>query len=294
MNNLKVLITGGAGFVGSNLASALTGIYPDASITILDDLSTGSFDKFKAPIRVYSTLIEGHTKDLDNIFKDEKFDIVYHFGEYSRITTSFADVDTVMDSNLVGTYKVIQACLKWNAKLIYSASSSKFGNNGADENLSPYAWIKAKMVEMIKNYHEWFGLEYEICYFYNVYGPGQIEVGDYATVVGIFENQYRNGKPLTVVGDGSQTRDFTHVSDIVNGVIKSSISNYNGEWHLRSGRVVSILELANMFKGARIEHIPTRRGERIGVTELGDNTKADLAWEPIHDIEEYIKNLNLN
>jgi len=294
MSNLRILITGGAGFVGSNLAKSLNVIYPDAKITILDDLSTGSFDKLPTDVRVYHELIQGHTKDFDKIFKERSFDIVYHFGEYSRITTSFADVDKVMESNLTGTYKVLQHCLKWNAKLIYSASSSKFGNEGKDENLSPYSWVKAKMVEMIKNYNEWFGLEYEICYFYNVYGPGQIEEGDYATVVGIFEHQYRNGLPLTVVGDGSQTRDFTHVEDIVNGVVKSSTSNSNGEWHLRSGRVVSILELAKMFKGSSIKHIPVRIGERKTVTELGDTTKEDLIWSAKWDIEEYIKNLNLN
>tara|TARA_Y100000389_G_scaffold193399_1_gene222127 strand:- start:51 stop:971 length:921 start_codon:yes stop_codon:yes gene_type:complete len=298
MNEHNILITGGAGFVGSNLAKEITRQYPESKITILDNFSTGKLENLPDEefngllnIQVPSkyTIIKGHTKDIEKILSQESFDIVYHFGEYSRIVTSFKDIKEVMDSNLTGTSKVLQMCSKWNAKLIYSASSSKFGNNGEDENLSPYSWVKAKMVELIKNYHKWYGLNYEICYFYNVYGPGQIEKGDYATVVGIFENQYRNSMPLTIVGDGSQTRDFTHVIDIVSGLIKASQSDSNKEWHLRSGKVLSILELANIFKDAKIEYIPLRRGERFKATESNDNTQKELSWKPIFCIKEYIK-----
>lgn len=293
MNGKKILITGGAGFVGSNLVKSILAKYPYANITVLDNYFTGNFETISDfPIDIEN----GHTKDIVDLFEDKNpsqepkpFDIIYHFGEYSRIVTSFKDIETVMESNLNGTSKVLDYCRKWNAKLIYSASSSKFGNDGNDENLSPYAWVKAKMVELIKNYHEWYDLQYEICYFYNVYGPGQITKGDYATVVGIFEDQYDNNKPLTVVSPGTQTRDFTHIDDIVDGVIKAANSNQNGEWHLRSGETFTLIELAELFKHGW-KFIPERRGEREGATETDDHTKKVLNWEPKMTLKEYIKN----
>ena len=113
-------------------------------------------------------------------------DVVFHFGEFSRIVTSFDSFDNCWDYNMQGTKMVLDYCVAKKAKLIYSASSSKFGNDGKDENLSPYAWMKAKMVELINNYANWFDLKFEITYFYNAYGPGQVRTGDYATVIGIF------------------------------------------------------------------------------------------------------------
>ena len=164
------------------------------------------------------------------------------FGEYSRIV-QFRDAN-VSETILRGTPTILELCRKWKSKLIYSRLS-KFGNNGEDENLSPYAWMKAKMVELIKNYHEWYGLEYEITYFFNVYGPGQITEGDYATVIGIFEKQWKRGDKCTVVTPGTQTRDFTHVNDIVNGLVKVAHRHDNHEWHLRSGVNIDIITVGN-------------------------------------------------
>ena len=286
MNNAKILVTGGAGFVGSNLIRKIKEIYPDSNIIVLDNYFTGKAVNVPEGVLV----IQASTWQIEDYFSESEgtFDIVYHFGEYSRIVSSFKDIDYVLKTNLHGTTRVLEMCRKWGAKLIYSASSSKFGNNGQDENLSPYAWMKSKIVELIKNYREWWGLEYEICYFFNVYGPGQITNGDYATVVGIFERQYNNGEKLTVVSPGTQTRDFTHIEDIVEGVIKATESGENGEWHLRSGKALSIIELAEMFQ-TEWEIIPARRGERLTAEPIESDTEEKLNWKPKWEIQDYIK-----
>jgi UDP-glucose 4-epimerase len=288
MNNKKILITGGAGFIGSNLAKRILKQYPGAKITVIDNLFTGDISNLH-PLKVADiTFREMDTVEIDEHLNSlPAFDIVYHFGEYSRIVKSFDDIEYVFETNLYGTTKVLEACRKWGAKLIYSASSSKFGNNGQDENLSPYAWAKSKIVELIKNYREWYGLEYEICYFFNVYGPNQICSGDYATVIGIFENQMKNGTPLTVVSPGTQTRDFTHVEDIVDGVILASEKGLNREWHLRSGKSHSIIEVANMFN-TEWQMIPERRGERLGAEDIKTDTEEVLGWQPKWNLSDYI------
>lgn len=289
MNNLKILVTGGAGFIGSNLVKRIREDWPQAHITVLDNLFTGSHSRVSDYVDRFDALDTIHI-DLIYSKKPGTFDIVYHFGEYSRIVKSFEDIEYVMSSNLNGTSKVLEMCKKWGAKLIYSASSSTFGNGGEDQNLSPYAWAKAKMVELIQNYNKWFGLQYEICYFFNVYGPGQIQTGDYATVVGIFERQYTAGEPLTIVEPGTQTRDFTHVDDIVDGVIRATHIEKNGHWHLRSGKTISILELADLFDHAHIM-IPERPGERFKAEDIPTNTREVLDWEPKHLISEYINSI---
>lgn len=285
MNDKNILITGGAGFIGSNLISGIKAKYPQANIVVLDNFFTGS----RSAIPEDVTVVQASTWQIEDHFPKTAgtFDIVFHFGEYSRIVQSFGDVDYVLKTNLHGTTRVLEMCRHWGAKLIYSASSSTFGNDGEDENLNPYAWSKAKIVELIKNYKEWYNLEYEICYFFNVYGPGQIETGDYATVVGIFERQYKAGEKLTVVSPGTQSRDFTHIEDIVDGVIKSVEVNLNGEWHLRSGVSHTMIELAEMFK-TEYEIIPERKGERSHSALIDNNTNETLGWNPHHNLEDYI------
>jgi UDP-glucose 4-epimerase len=284
----NVLITGGAGFVGSNLVKYLVNNYPDVSISVLDNYFTGKSENhsYEGNVIYY----RGNTWEAPEIFKSKEFDTVFHFGEYSRIVQSFEDVEYVNKTNLHGTSIIIELCRKWNAKLIYSASSSKFGNKGKDENLSPYSWVKAKMVELIKNYHEWYNLEYEICYFFNVYGPGQIMSGDYATVIGIFERQLKEGKPLTVVSPGTQSRDFTHVDDVVRGVVMATEINMNKEWHFRSGKNIKILDVAKMFSD-NIEMIPERRGERKKSANVKSDTYEILGWKAEETLEKWIKHV---
>lgn len=277
----NILVTGGAGFIGSNLIKALLQ-KNEYSITSLDCYLTGSKSNHHSGVNY----LEGHTSDIDKIFKNKKFDIIFHFGEYSRIVYSFEDIKFVSDSILVGTPRVFEFARKTNAKVIYSASSSKFGNNGNDQNLSPYSWMKAKMVELLKNYSNWFNLKYEICYFFNVYGPNQIYDGKYATVIAIFEKQFKNNEKLTVVKPGTQTRDFTHVNDIINGVIKTLDLNANHEWHLRSGKNISIIDVANQFGEWRL--IDERRGERFTSEEFRSDTNEKLDWFPEHNLTNWI------
>jgi UDP-glucose 4-epimerase len=277
----KILVTGGAGFVGSNLIEELVKDKNNIVIS-LDCYFTGKKENHVEGV----TYVEGYTWNIDDIFNCEKFDVIYHFGEYSRIVHSFDDINFVTESILRGTPKVFEFAKNCNAKVIYSASSSRFGNNGNDENLSPYAWMKAKMVELLKNYKLWFGLQYEISYFFNVYGPKQIYEGNYATVVAIFERQFKNNEKLTVVKPGIQSRDFTHVADVVSGLIAIDNVNLNNEWHLRSGKNITIIELAEMF--GKWTLIDERRGERLTSEEFYSDTEELLGWKPKMNLSEWI------
>lgn len=277
----KILVTGGAGFIGSNLIENLVKD-PCNKITSLDCYFTGKKENHINGVEY----IEGYTWDIDKIFKNQSFDLIFHFGEYSRIVNSFEDISFVSESILRGTPKVFEFAKKCTAKIIYSASSSKFGNEGRDENLSPYAWMKSKMVELLKNYNNWFNLKYEICYFFNVYGPKQIYDGNYATVIAIFEKQYKQGKKLTVVKPGSQTRDFTHVADIVNGVLATLTKNMNYEWHLRSNKNISIIELAEKF--GEWQFVEERKGERFTSLEFESDTNMILNWHSKNSVDEWI------
>jgi UDP-glucose 4-epimerase len=281
---MNVLVTGGAGFIGSNLIKSIVKKYPNYKVISVDNYFTGKEENhIDSPNVTYIDIsVNEYIDSGEGIIPD----VVYHFGEYSRIVKSFDDIDYLIETNLYSTSKLIEKCKQWGSKLIYSASSSKFGNNGEDENLSPYSWVKAKMVELIKNYGKWYDLNYEIVYFYNVYGSGQITDGDYATVIGIFERQFSNGEKLTVVEPGSQQRDFTHIEDIVDGLILISEVTKNHEWHLRSGVNHTIIQIAEMF--GDWEFIPERRGERVKSDEFKTDTEDILNWKPNHMIEDYI------
>jgi UDP-glucose 4-epimerase len=284
----KILVTGGAGFVGTNLIESLVNEYKEYEITSLDCYFTSTEDNHIINDRV--NYVNGYTWEINEIFSENDFDIIFHFGEYSRIVHSFKDIDFVSKSILNGTSAVLNFALKNNSKFIYSASSSKFGNDGTDENLSPYAFLKSKMVDLIKNYGSWFNLDYEIAYFFNVYGKRQIYTGKYATVIAIFEKQYLDGEKLTVVSPGTQSRDFTHVKDIVSGLLSIMKINKNGEWHLRSGKIFTILEVVKMFD-VNYNIIPERRGERFTAEQIDSNTQEVLDWEPNKSLQEWINQI---
>ena len=211
--------------------------------------------------------------------------MVFHFAEFSRIVPSFKDYDYCWKTNTIGTYEVIKFTFGKNAKLIYSASSSTFGSN---KYLSPYSWTKYTNNELIKNFSKWFGLNYIIVYFYNVYGPSQINSGHMAAVVGIFEKQYLRNKNLTVVKPVTQKRDFTHVDDIVRGTYLAATKANNNEFHIGSGKNYSILDVAKMFK-TKIKLVDERPGERF--TSLSNSSKANkyLGYKPKNDLKKYIK-----
>jgi UDP-glucose 4-epimerase len=287
MKNI-IVITGGAGFIGSNLIKFLIKKTKYKIISI-DNYSTGSKNNHYKNSRVKYI-------NSDNIYIKKKLSNVkhnilslFHFGEFSRIHQSFSNIISCYNSNMLGTFSVVKFCSDNQIKLIYSASSSKFGNNGRDENLSPYSWTKSKNIELIMNYKKWFGLNFEILYFYNVYGPGQIKNSKMAAVIAIFEEQFRKGEPLTVVKPGTQKRDFTHINDIVNGCYLAFKKGKNDHYFLSSKKTYKILDIAKMFK-SKIKMIPERKGERFGASYPKSNTKKHLGFKAINSIEHYIKN----
>ena len=288
-NNKRILVTGGAGFIGSNLVNSLINKNLAKKIIVLDNYSSGTKKNHINNKKV--EYIKGDTKSINKIDKivNSKFDLVFHLAEFSRIVQSFQYFEDCWESNMQGTKKVIELALKKKAKFVYSASSSKFGNK-ENEFLSPYAWTKAKNVELIKCYREWYGLEYVISYFYNVYGPNQIRNNHMSAVIGIFENQYINNYPLTVVSPGNQKRDFTHVYDIVDGFIKAGFYKKNQEYQLASGKLYTILQVAKMFK-SNIKMIPERPGERFSSKRDSlKKSKKELNFESKFKLKNYIDN----
>jgi UDP-glucose 4-epimerase len=282
-----LLVTGGAGFVGTNLIKALLMDFPAAAIVSIDNYFTGVPENHVNDPRV--TYVDGSTVDIAKIWAERGLpspEIVFHLGEYSRIVQSFDDHDLTWEFNLLGTMEVVKFASANGSKLIYAGSSSKFGNDGQDENLNPYAWTKAKNIEYIKNYSTWYGLDYAITYFYNVYGPGQISRGRYATVIGIFEDHYLRGEPLPVVSPGTQTRDFTHIDDIVRGIVLVAAKGTGDGYLLGTGQEWPVLEVAKLFR-AEYKLMPALRGERV--RGQADTTKAgELGWRPNHRLDEYI------
>ncbi len=258
-NKKSVLITGGAGFVGSNLIKLLLK-KSKFNIISLDNYSSGTRKNHIKSSRV--KYINGETKNIKSIIKQPKnIHSVFHFGEFARIYQSFLNMNECLESNTIGTNSVLNFCLENKIKLIYSATSASLGNKGNDKNLSPYAFTKAKNLELLNNLKKWFNFKYEVIYFYNVYGPGQISKGKMATVIGIFEEAFRKKKPLPVVLPGTQSRRFTHIDDTVNVCYLAWKKNLSRHYSISNKQSFSILEVAQMFK-SKIRFLKKRPGER--------------------------------
>tara|TARA_B110000971_G_scaffold55202_1_gene56128 strand:- start:578 stop:1468 length:891 start_codon:yes stop_codon:yes gene_type:complete len=254
-----IVVTGGAGFIGSNLIQLLIN-KTNFRIISIDNYSTGKKKNHIKNKRI--RYIKGYTKNITQLIKNSKqIHTVFHFGEFARIFQSFLKMNECIDSNSIGTNAVFNFCLKNKIKIIYSATSASLGNNGNDKNLSPYAFTKAKNLELLENLKQWFNFKFEIIYFYNVYGQNQIETGNMATIIGIFENLYRSNKPLTIVRPGTQTRRFTHVQDTVNTCYLAWRKNLCRHYSIANKKSYSVLEVARMFR-SKINYLPKRLGER--------------------------------
>ena len=285
-----IIVTGGAGFVGSNLISLLIKKTKFKIISI-DDYSTGSKKNHVIDQRI--TYIKGNTKNINKILKSKKNKIktIFHFGEFSRIYQSFLKMNECINSNTIGSNEVFNFCLSNKIKLVYSATSANIGNKGNDKNLSPYAFTKAKNLELLENLKKWFNFKYEVIYFYNVYGPKQICSGSMATVIGIFENQYKKKLPLTIVKPGTQSRRFTHIKDTVNVCYYAFKKNKNRHYSISHKKSYSIIQVAEMF-GAKIKYLPERLGERYAsaLTDINLSNKVHKLFGKF-ELKDYIKNI---
>ena len=272
MKNFLV-VTGGAGFVGSNLIELLIKKTKYKIISI-DNYSSGSKKNHINNKRVQ--YIKGNTINIEKILDKKKNNIkcIFHYGEFARIFQSFKKFDECYKSNSIGSKAVFKFCLDNNIKLNYSATSASLGNSENDKNLSPYAFTKSKNLELLNNLKNWFNLKFEVVFFYNVYGPKQIKVGDMATVIGIFEHQYLNKKPLSIVRPGSQTRRFTHISDTVKVCYEAFKANKCKYYSVSNKYSYSILDVAKMFK-SKIIFLKPRLGERYAsaLTKMSYNNR---------------------
>jgi UDP-glucose 4-epimerase len=292
-NQKTVLVTGGAGFIGSHLCEAL--LKEGKKVISLDNYSTGTKDNHVDGVEY----IEGDTSEIEKLVK-VKPDLVYHLGEYARVEKSFEDLEKVWQSNSFGTFKVLEFCRNHNIKIIYAGSSTKFGlpgqgDVGLGRDQSPYAWTKATNTELVRNYGAWFNLPHAITYFYNVYGERERSDAT-GTLVAIFREKYLKGESLPVVRPGTQRRNFTHVSDIIDGLLKVGEKGEGDEYGLGSEESYSVLEVAEMFLsaqagGGEIKMIPERKGNRMKSDLDTSKTKKELGWEAKSKLKDYIEEI---
>lgn len=273
-----ILVTGGAGFVGSNLCARL--VAEGHRVISLDNYFAGTREAHKPGVEYR----EGHTKDIEQLVPETP-DLVYHLGEYSRVEKSFEDVEALWDLNKTGTFAVLEFVRRRGSKIVYAGSSTKFADGGLGRDQSPYAWAKAANTELVKNYGAWFGVPYAITYFYNVYGPGE-RAGAFGTVIEIFRQNYLAGRSLTVTSPGTQKRNFTHVDDIVDGLVLVGEKGEGDEYGLGDEQAYSLLEVAQMY-GSEIVMLPERQGNRSASTLETEKAHA-LGWSAKRHLAEYI------
>ncbi|MBI5401167.1 MAG: NAD-dependent epimerase/dehydratase family protein [Candidatus Yonathbacteria bacterium] len=282
-NKKTILVTGGAGFIGSNLIERLVED-PQNDVYSLDNYFTGTKENHIPG----ATYIEGHTKDISNLITKIP-DVVYHLGEYSRVAQSMEEPDVVWDLNVLGTCAVLEFCRHLKCKLVYAGSSTKFAglrNDGVEgKDLSPYTWAKATNTDLVRNYGEWYGLAYVTVYFYNVYGPRE-RAGKYGTVIEIFKQKHLVGESLEVRLPGTQRRTYTHVVDTVDGLILAGEKGSGDGYGISSSKSYTILEVANLF-GDEIVMLPERKTSRP--SSVVDTAQMEaLGWKETHALEDYI------
>ena len=286
MSQNKILVTGGAGFVGSHLCERLTKD-TNNKVYSLDNYFTGSEANHVPNV----TYIKGDTSDIASLV-DFVPDMVYHLGEYSRVEQSFDDIEKVWNYNKDGIFAVLQFVRKAGCKILYAGSSTKFGDGGLGRSASPYAWTKATNTELVMNYGNWFNVPYAITYFYNVYGEREIQTGKYATLIALLKEKMKNKEKLTIVSPGTQKRNFTHIDDIIDGLVLVGENGYGDEFGIGSSEAFTVLEVAELF-GGEINMLPERKGNRMTANVMTDKTKA-LGWSPKSTLADYIEMLRMS
>lgn len=273
-----VLVTGGAGFIGSHLCERL--VKDGDTVISVDNYFTGTRENHIEGVEYR----EGHTKDIEQLVKETP-DLIYHLGEYSRVEKSFEDVEQVWDLNQRGTFAMLEFARRRGSKIVYAGSSTKFGDDGLGRDQSPYAWSKASMTDLVRNYGDWFGLRYAITYFYNVYGARE-RSGAFGTIVAIFKEQYARGRVCSVVSPGTQERIFTHVNDIVAGLLIVGEKGQGDGYGIGGEDRLTVLELAKLF-GEEVVMLPPRQGNRT--TASIDTTKTrEFGWRPTSSLRTYV------
>lgn len=279
MNNQKtILVTGGAGFIGSQLCARLA--KDGHKVISLDNYFTGNRENHVAGVDYR----EGHTKNVEKHITETP-NIIYHLGEYSRVEKSLKEPALVWDLNKDGTFGVLEFWRKRGGKLVYAGSSTKFGDGGLGRDQSPYAWTKATNTELVRNYSVWYNLPHAITYFYNVYGPGE-RAGAYGTVIEIFRQKRLKGEPLSVTSPGTQRRNFTHVNDIINGLVLVGNDGNGDDFGIGDERSYPIMEVARMF-GGEIVMTPASPGNRM-ISDIDVSKARSLGWSPKKKLADYI------
>jgi len=286
MSKEKILVTGGAGFVGSHLCERLAK-NSNYDVYSLDNYFTGSQDNHVRNV----TYIEGDVADIESLISFSP-SIIYHLGEYSRVEQSFEDIEKVWSYNNNGIFSILEFVRKNGCKIVYAGSSTKFGDGGAGKNSSPYAWTKSSNTQLVLNYGNWFNINFAITYFYNVYGKREISEGKYATLIALFASKMRAGKALSVVSPGVQERNFTHVDDIVDGIVLVGEKGVGDGYGIGSPETFTILDTAKIF-GGKIEMLPERKGNRMNAEVVTEKTRS-LGWYPKKHLTEYVTNLKKN
>lgn len=284
-----VLVTGGAGFIGSHLCERL--VAAGHKVISLDNYFTGKKENHVAGVEYR----EGHTKDIEKLVPETP-DIIFHLGEYARTAVSLEEPAIVLDLNLTGTAGVLEFWRQRSngkkIKLVYAGSSTKFADAREDgvagRDLSPYTSTKAAMSELVRNYARWYGLPYATSYFFNVYGPRELS-GRYGTVIEIFKEQFLAKKPLTMRLPGTQKRNYTYVSDTVDALMLIAEKGEGDEFGIASVKNYTTREVAELF-GGPIEELPARQTSRPS-TPIDTFNLQKLGWEEKHSLEEYVREI---
>ena len=283
MEKQLAVVTGGAGFIGSHLCERL--VKEGYEVISLDNYFTGTADNHIVGVEYR----EGHTKDIVTHIPEAP-ELLFHLGEYARVEQSFNDVETVLESNVLGTIAVLEFVRAKKCKLVYAGSSTKFADAGIGKDQSPYAWTKASNTNLVQRYSDWFGIQYAITYFYNVYGPRERGDSGTGTLIGIFAEKYKNNEALSVRKPGTQHRNFTHVYDIVDGLIKVGEKGEGDEYGLGHPDSYSVLEVAEMF-GGEIELLEERPGNRMNSAVDVHRAFLELGWSPKNSLPDYINSI---